>query len=464
MERRTRTFVIWISLALLGAVGLYQGYRYFTSRPQKAQYITQAVTRGEIAQVVNATGVVQPVTLSPVGSQVSGIVWKIHADFNDPVKKGQVLLELDPALLQAAVAREEANVTAAEADIRKAEAQLVDARLIASRAATLFEKNYIAAAERDTAVARQRQAEADVAATRARAQQARAALQRARLDLKNSVILSPVDGVVIARNVELGQAVAAQFQAPNLFTIAQDVRSMQVLANVDEADIGMIRVGQSATFTVDAYRGRRFAAEVGQVRNAAQTVQNVVTYVVVLNVDNSDLLLKPGMTANVRMEVARREAALLLPNAALRFKPRVEGGSQAQGGARAGRPPGGGGPGGGGPAAGGAPGQGPGNGGKGREGREGRGPGGGPGGAGEGKDGLPLGATRGTVYVPEGDGLKPVPVVIGITDGTQTELIRGLSEGDQVIVDVQRTAPSGGSGGGNPFSPAPMRGGPRRGF
>lgn len=461
MERRTRNWLLWITLLLVGATGLYFGIRYYRSRPQKAQYITQPVTRGEISQVVNATGVVQPVTLSPVGSQVSGIVWKIHADFNDPVKKGQVLLELDPALLQAAVAREEANVTAAEADIRKAEAQLVDARLAGARAATLFEKNYISAAERDTAVARQRQAEADVAATRARAMQARAALTRARLDLKNSVILSPVDGVVIARNVELGQAVAAQFQAPNLFTIAQDVRNMQVLANVDEADIGMIRVGQSATFTVDAYRGRRFSAEVGQVRNAAQTVQNVVTYVVVLNVDNSDLLLKPGMTANVRMEVARREGALLLPNAALRFKPRVESpGQQGQGqrqgqrqgsnGARAGRSPESGG--GAGPRQGNGSGKGPG------QGNDKDGPG-----KDKDKEGLPLGATRGTVYVQEGDGLKPVPVVVGITDGTQTELIRGLSEGDQVIVDTQRTTPSGGGAGSNPFSPAPMRGG-RRGF
>lgn len=495
--KKSRRWLILGLLAVLVAAGV--GAYFYTSREKPPAWVTQPVRRGDVVQVVSATGIIQPVVLSPVGSQVSGIVWKIHADYNDLVKKGQVLVELDPALFQSAVAQQEANLAAAEADVRKSQAGLQNASLAAGRARALAEKHYIAAADRDTADATERQAKAEVASSQARVMQMRAMLQKARLDLKNSVVLSPVDGVVIARSVELGQAVVASFQAPNLFTIAQDLSKMQVLANVDEADIGTVRVGQTAQFTVDSYRPRRFSALVAQVRNAAQTVQNVVTYIVVLNVDNSDLLLRPGMTANVRMEVARRDNVLVVQSAALRFRPpRTEGkeadvprpgrsgaaggGADAGGGpgASGGGPAGGGGPGvGGGPAGGGGPGGGggpaggggPGAGGGRAAGGDGAGggPGGGGGRSGGGGGGGRAGRgardpSRGTVYVPDGAGLRAVPVTIGITDGVITEITGGLNEGDNVVVDVARAAPSSAPGGSNPFGPpqAP-RGGMRRG-
>lgn len=389
-------------------------------REPPPRWVTAKLRRGELAQTVNATGTIQPVVLSPVGSQASGIVWKLHADFNDPVKKGQVLLELDPALFRTAVAQAEANVLSARADVARAEAALQDAQLIAGRSQALAEKHYVAQSDSDTAAAKAKQAEADLLSMRARVRQAEAALEKARVDLRNSVIASPVDGVVVERKVELGQAVAASFQAPNLFSIAQDLKLMQVLANVDEADIGMVKVGQGAQFSVDAFRGRRFAAKVSQVRNAPQTLQNVVTYVVVLDVDNGELLLKPGMTANVRMEVARREQALLLPNAALRFKPPLEG---PQGGR-------------------------PHDGGKGRERPEAAG-----------RDPF---STRATVYAPDGKGVRAVPIVTGITDGMETELLQGLAEGDEVIVGQAKAG--GAAGGGAPKGGGPMGGGMRRVF
>ncbi|MCS6914278.1 MAG: efflux RND transporter periplasmic adaptor subunit [Myxococcales bacterium] len=414
----------WLAVGAIMLAVAGSGVGWLMRRPTPPAYLTQVVTRGEVVSTVRATGVVQPVVLSPVGSQVSGIVWKIHADWNDRVKEGQVLLELDPALFRAAVLRETANLKTAEAEVHKAQAARTDARLQVERARQLAEQHFISAAERDSAEARMRQAEADVAAAEARLAQARAALQRAELDLRNSVVRSPVDGVVIARNVEVGQAVVASFQAPNLFTIAGDLRRMQVLANVDEADIGMIRLGQEASFSVDAYRGRRFSGRVVQVRNAAQTVQNVVTYVVVVEVDNEELLLKPGMTANVRMETARKRDVLLVPNAALRFKPKANGRrpeparTHEHQEAGPGRPV---------------------------EMRQ------------EEVKGVP-----GTVYVLEGQALRAVPVRIGITDGIYSEVLAGLREGQQVVTDLAR--PPAPVPGGTPMAPQPGGGLRRGGF
>ena len=454
---------LWIAalVVVLGGSG-YAAYRYF-SAPKGPRWITQKVTRGDLVQVVSATGTLQPMVLSPVGSQVSGIVWKIHADYNDAVKKGQVLVELDPALFQAAVRREEANVAAAQAALLRAKADARNAGLAAERARALAAKNYISLAERDSAIAQGESTRAAVSNAEAGIKLAQAALDRVRLDLKNSVILSPVDGVVIARNIELGQAVVASFQAPNLFTIAEDLRKMQVLANVDEADIGHVRVGAMAEFTVDSFRGRRFRGSVAQVRNAAQTVQNVVTYVVVLQVDNSELLLRPGMTANVRLEVARRQAALLIPAAALRFKPRLDqqkiAGTSGEANP-AGEPS---------PA-----GEGRRRRGEGRPGREGK--------DGAGKDGTSRDgaskdsaskdaedptqiATPAVLYVTS-DGsrsgeLQPVRVRIGISDGVMTEVREGLSEGQTIVVDTARAAQGGaGIGGmGGPMAPPRPGGG-----
>jgi HlyD family secretion protein len=323
------------------------------------------------------------------------------------VRKGQVLVELDPALFISAVRREQANVMSARAMVRKARADLTNNVLVAERSQALADLHFAALADRDLAEANKLGAAAMRMSAKANVRVARAALERARLDLKNSVVLSPVDGVVIARNVELGQAVVSSFQAPNLYSIAQDLTQMQVLANVDEADIGSLAIGQKAVFTVDSYRGRRFIAEVAQIRNAPQTIQNVVTYVVVLNVDNRALLLKPGMTANVRVEVAREADALLVSNAALRFRPRLEpssAGSAESGMVR--RP---------------AP--------------EGAGAGVGVGaGAGAGAD------AHATVYVLVGKKLRPVHIVPGVSDGLVTAVHSGLQQGDEVVVQDRRTS------------------------
>jgi HlyD family secretion protein len=263
---------------------------------------------------------------------------------------------------------------------------------------------------------------------------AQAALDRARLDQKNAIIRSPVDGVVIARNVELGQGVVSSFQASNLFSIAEDLHKMQVLANIDEADIGFVKVGSVADFTVDAFRGQHHKARVEQIRNAPQTAQSVVTYVVVLSVENPDLTLRPGMTANVRLEVARRQNALLLPSAALRFKPRVDDQSTAD----ARRPD---------PAE-------PDKRGPASERRKGR-PAAADGAAVPARSDEP--ATPGLAYLPGEGRAMAQRIVVGITDGTLVEIREGLSEGQQVIVDVVRSSgsatsgrpsSSGGGGGG----------------
>ena len=425
--------LLWVALGLLVVGGALGVYRLVFYKPPGPKWVTAKVVRGAVAQIVSATGTLNPVVLSPVGAQVSGIVWKMHADFNSPVKKGQLLVELDPALFQTAVRREEANVAAAVAGVAKARADARNAAVAATRARALVAQHYIALADRDTAVAQEESAQAGLAAAEAGVSQAQANLEKVKLDLKNSVVLSPVDGVVIARNVELGQAVVASFQAPNLFTIAEDLSKMQVLANVDEADIGFVQVGATANFTVDSYRNRRFVAKVAQVRNAPQTVQNVVTYVVVLEVNNSEQLLKPGMTANVRLEVASRPSALLIPSAALRFKPRLERGAAASGAdsgqlRAVGR----------------------------AEGDKSSGKGG----------GSSERAARATVWVPEGDSVRPQPVVTGISDGNVTEVVSGLEENQVIVVETPR-AGSAAAPATNPFAPGMPRpaggGGGRRG-
>lgn len=406
--------VWWVLAAMLGVGLVVGGYFALFKKETSPKWVLANVTRGDVVQVVNATGTLQPLLLSPVGSQVSGIVHKIYADFNDPVKKGQVLVELDPALFQTAVRSQEANVVSAQANLLRARADAQNAARNAERARALFAKNYISTADRDSALALEQSTAASVQATAAGVQLAQAALEKARLDLKNSVILSPVDGVVISRNVELGQAVVASFQAPNLFQIAGSLTKMQVLANVDEADIGFLHVGATAEFAVDSFRGRRFAARVSQIRNAAQTVQNVVTYVVVLDVDNAELALRPGMTANVRVVVSEKKNVLLVPSAALRFKPRLE-----------------------------------------RSGTESRVGQGGPR-----KTDRPEGRNKTPIFSPDGDRARLVFVKIGISDGAMTEISEGLEEGSSVIVDLQKNPTSSSPnpmGGSRPPGPSMRR-------
>src|SRR4051812_27992107 len=299
---------ILIALAVAGAAAAWWYFR--DSGPEALRYDTAPVTRGELTQVVTATGILNPVLNVQVGSQISGNIQKLYADFNSNVKKGEVVAQLDPAIYQAIVHQQ-------EADLASANAALELARLNAKRKNDLLQQHAAPQADVDTATATLHQAEAAV-------QMKEANLEKARADLDHCSIYSPIDGTVISRAVDVGQTVAAAMNAPVLFTVANDLTKMQIDSSVAEADVGNVEVGQSVDFTVDAFPFRTFHGSVVQVRNAATTVQNVVTYDVVISVANEDLKLKPGMTTNLSIVIAQRENVLKLPNAALRFRPPVE--------------------------------------------------------------------------------------------------------------------------------------------
>lgn len=271
-----------------------------------SKYRSTVVDRGAINQTVTATGTINPVALINVGSQVSGTVAELHADFNDRVKKGQVLLKLEPTIFNAQVGQAEANIASARASLRLTQATF-------QRNEQLVAQNFVSSLALD-----QSRREMDVAAANLKLAQAQ--LDRARADLNNSVIRSPIDGVVIKRTIDLGQTVAASFNTPNLFQIANDLTKMQIDTSVSEADVGLLKDGLPARFVVDAYPDREFNATMRQFRLAPNVVQNVVTYNVVLDVDNTDELLKPGMTAQVRLVVANRPDVLRIPTTALRFR------------------------------------------------------------------------------------------------------------------------------------------------
>lgn len=293
-------------LALVGAAGAY--YQYTQSKPkdEEPKYRTALVDMGNITQTVTASGTLNPVALINVGSQVSGTVVELNADFNDRVKKGQVLLKLDPTIFNAQIKQSEASLASAEASKRLAQANM-------ERNQKLVTQNYISGSALD-------QSKREVEVADANIKLARAQLDRVQADLNNSVIRSPIDGVIIKRTIDMGQTVAASFQTPNLFQIARDLTKMQIDTNVSEADVGALKNGLSARFVVDAYPDREFDATLRQFRLAATVLQNVVTYNVVLDVDNKDELLKPGMTAQVRLVVGNRQNVLRIPTAALRYK------------------------------------------------------------------------------------------------------------------------------------------------
>ena len=283
---------------------------YVNSKKEKpipeSKYRSIAVDSGNITQTVTATGTINPVALINVGSQVSGTVVELKADFNDHVKKGQVLLKLDPTIFNAQIRQVEASVASAQASMRLAQSNF-------ERNQRLVTQNYVSTLTLD-----QSRRELDVA--KANIKLAEAQLARSQADLDNSVIRSPIDGVIIKRTIDLGQTVAASFTTPNLFQIARDLTKMQIDTSVSEADVGALKDGQQARFVVDAYPDREFDASVRQFRLAANVVQNVVTYNVVLDVENKQELLKPGMTAQVRLVVGNRENVLRIPTAALRFR------------------------------------------------------------------------------------------------------------------------------------------------
>jgi len=350
MGKKGKKYIIPIILLRLALVaGGYFLYPSIGKKGKDQKFRTMKVERGEISSVVTATGTINPVTTVLVGSQVSGTIKELYADFNSRVKEGQVIAQIDPAIFEAQVEQgkanllnaqsnllnAQANLKNAQANLTKAEIAVLDTKRTLERNRELFEKKVIAQAtldtaqtnydtaiaQREVAKAQLESAKSQVESSKAQIEQAKASLKVSETNLRYTTIRSPVNGIVISRNVDVGQTVAASLQAPTLFTIAKDLSQMQVDTNVSEADIGRIAKGQEATFTVDAFPERTFRGRVSEVRNAPQTIQNVVTYNVVIQVDNSDLKLKPGMTANVSVQIEHKENILKVPNSALRFRP-----------------------------------------------------------------------------------------------------------------------------------------------
>ena len=314
MKKILIIFVVIIALSA-GA------YFLLRSDQNDQKYGTEKVTRGDIVSTITATGAVNAVTTVLVGTQVSGTIRDIYVDFNSPVKKGQLIAQIDPAIFDAQVAQARANLLAAKANVEKAVVALADAKRTLNRQKELFAKNLVARSDVDAAETAYDTAGTQVSAAKAQVSQAEAALRIAETNLRYARIISPVNGIVVSRNVDIGQTVAASFQTPTLFNIAQDLTKMQVDSSVAEADIGKIQVGQPVEFTVDAYPDSPFQGSVSEIRNAPITVQNVVTYDVVVKVDNPEMKLKPGMTANVSIIVSSKKNVLRIPNAALRFRP-----------------------------------------------------------------------------------------------------------------------------------------------
>jgi HlyD family secretion protein len=416
---RTRLIAL-VSVALVITFVLY---RCAGGGDDALEYQTATVAKTNVVSRVSTSGSLQALVTVDVGSQVSGRILELYADFNSKVKKGERIAKIDPSLFQAAVVQAEANVMAARANVTRLTVTAEDAERQAQRASGVFEQRLISETERDNAVATARAARASVDQAEGQLAQARASLEQARTNLRYTDIISPTDGVVISRAVNVGQTVAASLQAPVIFTIAQDLRKMEVHTNVAESDIGRLKPGMRVSFTVDAYPGEPFRGSIRDIRNAPQVVQNVVTYDAVIDVANDDLKLKPGMTATVSVVTDRRSEALVVPNAALRFRPEGAG----AGAARAQR----------------APGQGPNAGAGGSQER-----------GGDGDDSVRAVDTR-TLYV-LADG-KPAArqVTVGITDGRVTEITGGeLKEGENVIVSM----------GGPQAQRAPGQGQGQRGF
>jgi len=396
-----KRFVPWVALfvGLLIVASVVRQCR--NGRTENYQVAT--VTRGAITQAVTATGTLNPVVNVQVGSQVSGNIAKLFVDFNSQVKAGQVVAQIDPVLFQA-------TVTQAEGDLANTQAALELARVNATRTQELFARKTSSQADLDQAMANLHQAEANVKIKQG-------ALDKAKADLDHCTITSPIDGVVISRNVDVGQTVAASLQAPVIFQIANDLTKMQIDANVAEADVGALEIDQDVDFTVDAFPMRTFRGKVVQVRNAPITVQNVVTYDTGIGVSNPDLKLKPGMTANVSIIVAQKDNVLQIKNAALRYRP-AEAASAEMSSAKV--------------ASGGSTSRTPGSvqRGAGRE----RGP------------------SERTVYVLSGGRPKSVQIKTGISDGVVTEVVEGLKEGDRVITAELASKSSAASTPANPFS------------
>ncbi|MCU0249537.1 MAG: efflux RND transporter periplasmic adaptor subunit [Vicinamibacterales bacterium] len=314
-----------ITLIVLGAIAASVGAYYKYRTPGEEVKISKlAVARGDVIESVGATGTLQAVKTVLVGSQVSGNIKALYADFNSIVKKGQVVAELDPSLLQTQIEQARANVIRSQADLDRLKVSLEDAKVKLKRSESLAARKLVAPQELETAQVAVRSAEAQIKSSEASLTQSKASLNQNEVNLQHTVIEAPIDGIVISRNVDVGQTVAASMNAPTLFIIAEDLTKMQVNANVDESDVGRIRAGQAVKFRVDAYPLEEFTGTVSQVRLQPIVTQNVVTYATVIDVPNPQLKLKPGMTANVTIEIARKNDVLRVPNAALRFRPNAD--------------------------------------------------------------------------------------------------------------------------------------------
>jgi HlyD family secretion protein len=424
MKHKRILLIVFIVLVLAGAAF---GYWRYGNNAKESPYVTTPVQRTNITQVVSSTGTLQAVVTVQVGSQVSGTIDKLFANFNSKVKAGQVVAQLNQDKFKAAVDQARANLLAAQSNLAKAKVTVADAQRTLERNKELKKRDLVAQSELDAAQTAYDAAVAQLEVNKAQTAQAQAGLNQVNVDLDNTIIRSPVDGLVISRNVDVGQTVAASLQAPTLFTIANDLAKMEVHTSVDEADVGNVWDGQEVTFTVDAFPARRFRGTVYQVRNHPVNVQGVVTYNAVARIDNKELLLKPGMTANVQFLVSRKDEVLSIPNMAIRFKPpdqkdeaqellRQE---QARAAPRVGAR------------------------------RTSRSGGGGGGGGGVRRE------RRVKIYVLRDGKAQPIEVQLGITDGSKTEVMDGeLNENDAVIISMASGATAQSqSGVANPFQP-----------
>ncbi len=393
---------VWIGIATLAVVGIGVGAWLIFGRASApapgSQYEMVESSKGPVLARVTATGTLAATVTVVVGTQVSGRIQELLADFNSPVKKGQVVARIDPQLIQGDLDQKRANLLAAQANLVRARVQSEDSTRQYERAKALLPKKFVADADVDTARANADAAKAAVRSAEATLAQARASMRQAEVNLAYTTIVSPIDGVVISRTVDVGQTVAAAFQAPTLFTIAEDLRKMQVHCNVSEADVGKLKPDMTATFTVDAWPSERFTGTIHEVRFAPQTVQNVVTYDAVIDVDNNELKLKPGMTASVTVVVAERKDVVRIPNAALRFRPPADMQKQVPAEAKADPSP-----------------------------------------------------DRRIAWVFRTDKAQPISLRVGITDGTLTEVVEGdLQPGEKLVSDLAGGTPSGAGGNAAP--------------
>lgn len=317
--------LVLILLAISAVTASVAAYYRNSDANGQPRFVTAAATRGDVVDSVEATGTLEAVTTVQVGTQVSGTIKTLYADYNSQVRAGQVVAELDPSLLQTQVDQAAATVVRLQADVERSRIEVEDTALKARRASELWDKQLIPRTDLETAQATARQAEASLKSAEAQVTQARASLSQAQVNRGHAIIRAPIDGIVISRSVDVGQTVAASTSAPTLYVIAKDLSQMRVNARIDESDIGRVSPGQKVTFKVDAYPRDTFTGTVSQVRLEPVTEQNVVSYVTIIDVPNPALTLKPGMTANVSVEIARADDVVRVPSAALRFQPSRQG-------------------------------------------------------------------------------------------------------------------------------------------